>query len=51
MLFGHNVFAVNTFAKQFGVGFQYWNEICPASDVWTAINPRIVGIRRCEDGS
>jgi hypothetical protein len=49
MLFGLNVFASNTFAKQFGTGFQYWNEVCPNDTTWTVMNPRIVGLRTCAD--
>lgn len=51
MLFGNSVFALKTFARQTGVGFEYWNELCPKSTTWTIINPTVVGIRRCSNGS
>ncbi len=51
MHFGIDTFATKTFAKQEGAGFQFWNEICPAGTTWSIINPKIIGIRRCTDGS
>lgn len=51
MLFGEQIFGANTFAKATGVGFEYWNESCRESSLWSVINPTIVGIRRCTDVS
>lgn len=47
MLIGINVFGFSKFSANNGLGFQYWNEICPPDTPWIKINARTVGLSRC----
>jgi len=49
MLFGLEIFGSDLFAKETGVPFEFWIEVCAETTSWTRINPSIIGIQRCEE--